>query len=101
MRNPALGGAPASRSGRFDVAEFTRKTNDPQLLFGPRYERQIERLHSLGPRPLAELLAEIAAATGEPSLVVDHVEAYARLDPDLVRAFGGDHFSPMLLGVVR
>ena len=65
-----------------------------------RLERMVERVHALGPRPLAELLAEIATATGEPGLIADRVEAYARLDPEIVRALGGDRFPAMPLEVV-
>ena len=68
---------------------------------GPRWERMIEHIHSLGPRPLAELLAEIAAATGEPDLIADRLQAYASLDPAVLRAVGADRFPPMPLGLVR
>ena len=47
------------------------------------------------------MIAEIATATGEPGLVVDLVEKYARLDPEIVRAVGADRFPPSVLGVVR
>ncbi len=71
-----------------------------QLLAGQRLDRLIERVHALGPRPLAELLGEIATATGEPGLIADRVAAYARLDPDLVCALGGDRFPTMPLAVL-
>ncbi len=72
-----------------------------QLLVGPRFERQIKRIHALGPRPLAELLTEIATATGEPGLIADRLQAYAGLEPELVRALGGDRFPPMPLELVK
>ena len=68
---------------------------------GPRWERMIERVHALGPRPLAELLAEIAAVTGQHVRVVDLVEEYVALDPAVLRAVGGDRFPPNVLEVVR
>ena len=68
---------------------------------GPRWERMIERVHALGPRPLAEMLSEIAAATGEPGLIADRLQAYAALDPAVLRAVGGDRFPPNVLEVVR
>ncbi len=68
---------------------------------GQRLERMIERVHALGPRPLAELLAEIAAVTGQHVRVVDLVEEYAALDPAVLRALGADIFAPMPLEVVR
>ena len=73
----------------------------PQAWSSVRVERMIERVHLLGPRPLSELLAEIVRATGQPAVIADHVEAYARLDPEIVRALGADSFAPMPLGVVR
>ena len=44
---------------------------DGEVITGPRLERLVERVHSLGPRPLAELLAEIATATGEHALIAE------------------------------
>ena len=41
------------------------------------------------------------ALTGEPALAVELVEAYAELDPTIIRALGGDRFPPMPLGLVR
>ncbi len=93
--------------------EYQHTNTDPEIqyqpsadecvrrLAGPRFEHLIERVHRLGPRPLAELLAEIATATVEPDLIADRVEAYAGLDPEAVRAVGADHFPPSVLGVVR
>ncbi len=127
MENPAQGGAPNSRAGRSDASEFTRPTRDMQrtrraisaalnlvpacgqpghstpgdISAGPRLERLVERVHALGPRPLGELLAEIATATGEPAVVVGLVQEYSALDPEIVRALGGDSFPVMPLQVVR
>ncbi len=101
-------------TGRLDRATVTAATVMPaaqrndapahhlgEPVAGPRFQRIIERVHALGPRPLAELLAEIATATGQHVRVVDLVEEYAQLDPDLLRFLGGDSFAPMPLGVVR
>ena len=35
------------------------------------------------------------------SLIADRLQAYAGLDPEIVRALGADRFPPMLLEVVR
>ncbi len=72
-----------------------------QPLAGPRFERQIEHVHALGPRVFAELLGEIATATGQPALIADRLQAYAALDPALVHVIGGDKFPPMPLELVR
>ncbi len=65
------------------------------------YARMVERVHALGPRPLGELLAEIATATGEPGLIADRLQAYAGLDPEVIRALGVDRFAPNVLAVIR
>ena len=72
-----------------------------QPLAGPRFHRRIEHLHRLGPRVFGEMLAEIAAVTGQHVRVVDLVEEYAALDPAVLRAVGGDSFPVMPLEVVR
>ena len=73
----------------------------PQAWSSLRFERMIERVHLLGPRPLAELLIEITITTGQHALVVDRVEEYSRLDPEIIRFLGADRFPPMPLGVAR
>ena len=94
--------AVASVSDKLDPLIRRLSTDkDDEVLAGPRFERTIEHLHRLGPRAVAELLTEIATATGEPGLIADHVEAYARLDPDFIRAIGGDRFPPSVFGVAR
>ena len=65
------------------------------------YERMVERLHRLGPRPTAELLIEIATATGQHAVIADRLQAYAALDPAVLRALGADRFPPSVLEVVR
>ena len=94
-------GADLSIAGKLFEGDDTQTASTVQPLAGPRFERQVERLHSIAPRPLGELLAEIATATGQPSLIADRVEAYAALDPEIVRALGADRFPPSVLGVVR
>ena len=47
------------------------------------------RLHALGPRPTYELLRELAAGAD----LLNRLEVYARLDPDMVRALGADVLS--------
>lgn len=70
-------------------------------LVGPRFERQIERLHRLGPRPIVELLAEIVHRTGQSRFIADRLQAYAELDPAVLCALGADSFPPMPLELVK
>ena len=96
----ARAGAVSLKFGDFNT-QHTRTTDKTQFqrrVGGQRFERQIARVHALGPRPLAEMIAEIATATGEPGLIADRVEAYAALDPEIVRAVGADCFPPSVLG---
>ena len=68
---------------------------------GPRFERQVKHLHNLGPRAVAEFLSEIATTTGQSRFIAARLQVYAKLDPEIVRAVGGDRFPPMPLEVVR
>jgi hypothetical protein len=57
-----------------------------------RLDRLAQAIHRLGPRPLAELFAELAA--GAP--VLPRLERYAALEPlaDFIKALGGDQLPP-------
>jgi hypothetical protein len=49
-----------------------------------RFRRLLERLHQLGPRPVGELLLEVANGRD----LIEALEEYARLDPAVVEALG-------------
>jgi hypothetical protein len=57
-----------------------------------RRQRLVEHLHRLGPAPLGYFLREVEAGANIP----DHLERYARIDPEFVRALGGDKFAPII-----
>ena len=95
------GAAVASAMRLLPVAGKPGHPPPGEIAAGQRFERQIMRVHALGPRPLAELLDELSTATGQPALIADRVEAYAGLNPEIVRAIGADRFPPMPLEVVR
>jgi hypothetical protein len=57
-----------------------------------RRQRLVEHLHRLGPAPLGHFLSEVENGAS----IHDHLERYARIDPDFVRALGGDRFPPAL-----
>ncbi len=88
-------------AGRLDASKDTQTVSTAQGLAGTRFERQVVRVHALGPRPLGELLIEIASHTGQSSFIAHRLEEYARLDRDILRALGADRFPPMPLEVVR
>ncbi len=67
-----------------------------------RLQPGAEHLHSLGPRVIAELLAEIGRSHGIMPAILDRLDAYRhRLTPEMVRAAGGHRFPPPPLHVVR
>ena len=111
MKNPAVQGGvrcasdwrhnPNNNPPNDETQQLPGAGGPGDLVTGQRLDRLIERVHLLGPRALAELLAEIATATGEPGLIADRVEAYAGLDPEIVRFVGGDRFPPMPLELVK
>jgi hypothetical protein len=63
-----------------------------------RLQRQAIALHQLGPRPLAEFIAEIIAR--HPDLQ-ERVDAYLRLTPEVLAAVGADRFPPQVFEVRR
>ena len=62
-----------------------------------RLERGAQHLHHLGPRAVAEFLAEIADAIGgTPCILARLTEYERRISPDMLRAVGGDRFPSRL-----
>lgn len=64
-------------------------------------QRGVEHLHALGPRACAEFLTEVANRIGGlPCILTVLAEYQHRLDPRLLRAFGGHKFPRRTLRVV-
>ncbi len=57
-----------------------------------RFRRQVERLHRLGPRATAELLAELGAERGIQTVIDRKLDTYLELEPEVLEAAGGDRF---------
>ncbi len=64
-----------------------------------RLERAADRLHSLPPRIIFELLTELGRVHDITGDVVARAEKFAAVDPDLLRALGGDRFPPRIRAV--
>ena len=62
------------------------------LVDGLRFHRQVEELHALGPRAVGELLAEIGEQRFCRTFIELRLEAYCRLDPEIVKVVAGDNF---------
>jgi hypothetical protein len=62
-----------------------------------RRQRLVEHLHRLGPSPIGHFLREVEVATGAD--VTARLERYAKIDPEFVRALGGDRYAPVLHAV--
>lgn len=73
------------------------KTSDPAraLIPTPRMRRLAEKIHELGPLPLAYMLAELAAGAE----VVATAEGYARLPGSFIRAYGADRDRTTLVAI--
>ena len=65
-----------------------------EIVANMRFRRKVERVHSLGPRVTAELLAEIGAERNIRTVIDNKLERYAALDPEAVTVTGGDDFWP-------
>ena len=66
-----------------------------------QYRQTVERVHSLGSRVLAELLAELGIERKIMPGIREKLERYASIDPQTLRALGGDKFSSTPLHEVR
>ncbi|HWX50540.1 MAG TPA: hypothetical protein VNZ61_21040 [Roseomonas sp.] len=64
-----------------------------------RLRRGAEHAWRLGPRTLAELLAEIGTRHGIHDEILRALDAYQRLSPEMIRAVGGDRFPPSIFEV--
>ena len=64
------------------------------VIAGLKFRHQVGRLHRLGPRPMAELLAELGAERGIQTIIDRKLERYIELTPEQLKATGGDHFPP-------
>ena len=65
------------------------------------FQRNVERLHRLGPRSQYELLRELEQRFGCGKFIRNRVKRYAELDPGLVQALGGDRFPEAPVHEVR
>ena len=63
-----------------------------EVVAGMRFRRQVLRLHRLGPRVTAELLAEIGAERSIQTVIDQKLDTYADLDLEALEATGGDKF---------
>jgi hypothetical protein len=67
-----------------------------------RLIRNLSRVYSLEPRPIAELVINLAARVHPLSLLEGTAQRYAdKLDPCVIRALGGDDFPVEPLRLVR
>jgi hypothetical protein len=66
-----------------------------------QFRQQVERLHALGPRATAELLAEIGTERSFMPTIAEKLRRYASIDPQALQALGGDDFWPAPLHEVR
>ena len=66
-----------------------------------QFRQHVERLHALGPRVIGEMLAEIGTERSIMPTVAEKLRRYSNIDPEALRALGGDNFGPPPLHEVR
>ncbi len=59
-----------------------------------RRQQLVRRPHQLGERAVAELLIELGQAHGIEPGILDRLERYGRLDPQIVAELGADRIPP-------
>ena len=59
-----------------------------------KFRRDVERLHRLGPRVTAELLAELGAERAIQTIIDRKLDTYVELDSEAIEVTGGDGFWP-------
>jgi hypothetical protein len=82
------GGATGSRGMSFLDRIDTRANSTTRL----RFQRLVEKLHALGPAPLAYFIIDVKRGGDVDSLL----ERYAALPADFIAAYRGDRFAPSL-----
>jgi hypothetical protein len=59
-----------------------------------RFRRNVERVHGLGPRVLAEMLEELGRTSLHMTTIEQMVAFYAPIDPAVLSALGACKFPP-------
>ncbi len=57
-----------------------------------KFRRQVIRLHRQGPRAVGEFLAGLGADRDIATIIDQKLDAFAELDPEALKAAGGDAF---------
>jgi hypothetical protein len=84
--------------GRHEVAErLSREADDIRL----RLRRGTEHLADLGVRATFECLTEIGRTCHCTDQIVELLDAWRQIDPETLRALGGDRFPSLLTGVPK
>ena len=72
-----------------------------EIVAGLEYRQKIERVHALGARCLAELLAELGVEKSIMPSIHEKLERYASIDPQALQALGDDKYWPVPLREIR
>ena len=72
-----------------------------EIVADMQFRQTVERVHALGARALAEMLAEIGVERSIMPAIHEKLERYGSIDPEALRALGGDKFWPAPLHEVR
>ena len=73
----------------------------PGVIADLRRQRHVWKLYRLGPRVIDALLVEIGAERGITTIIERKIKRYAEIDPEALKATGGDEFWPVSIREVR
>ena len=65
------------------------------------FQRKVERFHRLGPRVLAEMLAELGAERSIMTIIDRKIDTYNEINSGTLKATGADQFWPAPLHPVK
>lgn len=66
------------------------------MIADPVFQRHVAHLATLGPRAVAEFLAELAREHDIEADIRRRLSDYRRADPELLAALGADRFPPVV-----
>ena len=72
-----------------------------EMVSDVQFRQAVQRVHDLGARCLAELLAEIGVERAIMPAINEKLERYGNINPEALRLLGGDQFSPAPLHEVQ
>ncbi len=65
-----------------------------EILANIRFQRLVEHLHGLGPRAVGSIIAEVATEHGIGDEVMQRLERYRQVTPEMIERVNAENFPP-------